>query len=155
MSWLKRNTKTERKASVPASTSQGGQAGMDQMVRMLAAAPDDQRTTMLGDRLTVFAEQDEASREHAMTGMLAAALQLPDDDYQKIATARFKALNGFDADTRMTLMKSHAAVVKSLPADQRQREMKAMKQIVFALPEAERGQVMTMMQNLGLMGEAG
>ncbi|NOY55571.1 MAG: hypothetical protein GXP34_06245 [Actinobacteria bacterium] len=155
MSWLKKNTKTERKASAPAPASQGGQAGMDQMVRMLAAAPEDRRTMMLGDRLAVFAGQDEASRERAMKGMLAAALQLPEDGYRKIAASRFKALNGLDADTRMTLMKSHAAVVKSLPADQQQREMKTMKQIVSALPEAERGRMMAMMQNLGLMGEAG
>ncbi len=152
MSWFKKSTKVEPKASDPVSTSQGGQPNMDQMVAMMASAPEDKRTSMLGDRLAVFAGQDEATRTRGMKGMLVAALQLPDDDYQKIAASRFKAVNALDGDTQMMLMKSHAGVVKSLPADQQQKEMKAMKQIVSGLPEDTRGQVMSMMENLGLMG---
>lgn len=93
------------------------------MVAMLASAPDDKRTEMLGDRLAVFASQDEATRERTMKGMLVAALKLPAEDYQKIAACRFTAVMALDQDTRMTLMKSHAATVKSLSPDQRQKEM--------------------------------
>ncbi len=154
MSWFKKNksTKAGPKASDRGGMPQGGQPSMDQMVRMMARASEDQRTSMLGDRVAVFAEQDEATRERGMKGMLVAALQLPDDDYQKIAASRFKAISALAADTQMSLMKSHAAVVKSLPADQQHKEMKAMKQVVSSLPDEKRGQVMSMMQKLGLMG---
>jgi len=152
MSWFKKTTKTEPKPSTSASATQGGQPNMDQMVSMLASAPEEKRTEMLGDRLAVFASQDDVTRERAMKGMLVAALKLPEGEYQKVAASRFKAVMGLDEDTRMTLMKSHAATVKSLPPEQQQKEMKAMKQIVSGLPEDKRGQVMTMMQNLGLMG---
>jgi len=151
MGWFKKSRKAESTRSVRIPGSQGGQPNMDQMVRMMAAAPEEKRTMMLSDRLAVFAEQDGATRERGMKGMLVAALQLPEGEYQKVATSRFKAVNSLDDDTRMSLMKSHAAVVKSLPADQQQKEMKAMKQIVSALPEDKRGQTMAMMHNLGLM----
>jgi len=154
-SWSKKSTKTESKASAAAPASQSAQTNMDQMVHMLVGASEDQRTSMLSDRLAVFAGQDEAMRKRGMKGMLVAALQLSEDDYQKIAASRFKAMSGLGADTQMMLMKSHAAVVKSLPTDQQGKEMKAMKQVVSSLPEAKRGQAMAMMQNLGLMGGTG
>ena len=114
MSWIKslfgKSTKTEPKAAVPSSASQGGQSNMDQMVHMMAGAPEDRRASMLNDRLAVFAGQDEAMRERGMKGMLVAALQLPEDDYEKIAASRFKAMSGLDSDTRMMLMKSHAEI---------------------------------------------
>ncbi len=134
-----------------APPAQGASPNMHQMVAMLASAPEEQRLAMLKDRLAVFADHDEATREQAMKGMLVAGLELPDSDYQKIAASRFKAMNDLDADTRMALMKSHATVVKGLSDELRQKEMKAMKQIVSGLPEDKRHQMMTMMQNLGLM----
>lgn len=152
MSWFKKSWFNKNKDRTSATPPQSGQSNPDQMVRMMASAPDEQRMKMLGDRLAVFADQEEATREQGMKGMLVAALRLPDDDYQKIAASRFKALNGLDAGMQMMLMKSHAAVVKSLSIGQQQKEMKAMKQIISGLPEDKRGQAMSMMQNLGLMG---
>ncbi|GMQ97690.1 MAG: hypothetical protein BMS9Abin17_0190 [Acidimicrobiia bacterium] len=152
MSWFKKTTKTGPKPSTTAPAAKGGQPNMDQMVRMLASAPEEKRTSMLSDRLAVFAGQDEVSRERGMKGMLVAALQLPEDDYQKIAASRFRAVNELDQETRMTLMMSHAATVKSLAPEQQQKEMKAMKQIVSGLPEDKRDQTMKMMRDLGLMG---
>lgn len=130
----------------------GGQTDMTQMVRMLAAAPEEQRTAMLGDRLTVFAQQDESARQATMKAMVVAALALPSEEYLKIAGSRFKALNAFDDATRMTLMQSHASVVKGLPADLSRKEMAVMTQIVSSLPDDKRTQMMAMMQKLGLMG---
>lgn len=150
MSWFnkKRNTVVER----PAAAGPSGAGQMDQMVRMLASASEDKRVAMLGDRLAVFADQEQGSREENMRGMLVAALKLPNDEYHKIAAARFKALQSFPSDTQMVLMKSHADVVKALPGDQRAKEMSAMKKIISGLPEDKRAQMTTMMQNLGLMG---
>lgn len=150
MSWFKKDKSTSEQKPAVAAQGDGGQ--MDQMVRMLASAPEEQRVAMLNDRLAVFADQEQGPREDTMRGMLVAALKLPDDEYQKIAAARFKALQSFPSDTQMMLMKSHAAVVKALPGDQRAKDMSAMKKIISGLPEDKRAQMMTMMQNLGLMG---
>ncbi len=154
MRWFKKDksSKAGPNTPTPGGMPEGGRSGMDQMVRMMAKAPEDQRSSMLGDRVAVFAGQDQSTRERGMKSMLVAALELPKDDYQKIAASRFKAMSALAAETQMSLMKSHAAVVKSLPADQQQKEMKAMKQIVSSLPEDKRVQVVSMMENLGLMG---
>jgi hypothetical protein len=150
MSWF--NKKQDNVAEKPAAAGPSGAGQMDQMVRMLASASEDKRVAMLGDRLAVFADQGQGPRHENMRGMLVAALKLPDDEYQKIAGARFKALQSFPSDTQMMLMKSHAEVVKALAGNQRAKEMSAMKTIVSGLPEDKRAQMMTMMQNLGLMG---
>ena len=131
-----------------------GQPDMTQMVRMLAAAPEEQRSAMLGDRMAVFAEQEESMRRTTMKAMLVAALELSSEEYQKIAHSRFKALSTFDDETRVILMQSHAAVVKELPAEMGDKEKAAMTQIVSALPGDKRTQMMAMMQKLGLMGES-
>jgi len=150
MSWFKKTKSAPAQKPVAADQDGGGQ--MDQMVRMLASAPEQQRVAMLNDRLAVFADQEQGPREDKMRGMLVAALKLPDDEYQKIAAARFEALQSFPSDTQMMMMKSHATVVKALPDEQRAKEMSAMQKIVSGLPEDRRAQMMAMMQNLGLMG---
>ncbi len=150
MSWFKKDKSTP--TPKPPTGSAGGGGQIDQMVRMLASAPEQQRVAMLSDRLAVFADQEQEARQVQMGGMLTAALELPGDEYQKIATARFKALQSLPADTQMMLMKSHAAAVKALPGDQRAKEMSAMKKIISDLPQDERAKTMAMMQNLGLMG---
>ncbi len=132
----------------------GGQPDMTQMVRMLAAAPEEQRSAMLTDRMAVFADQEEGMRRTTMKAMLVAGLGLPSEEYQLIAQSRFKVLNTFDDETRMSLMQSHAAVVKELPADLGHKEMAAMTEIVSALPDDKRAQMMGLMQKLGLMGES-
>jgi len=132
----------------------GGQPDMTQMVRMLASAPAEQRTAMLVDRLAVFAEQEESQRRMTMKAMVVAALGLPPEEYEAIARSRFEAVNTFDDETRMSLMQSHASVVKELPAELGDREKATMAQIVSGLPDDKRVQMMGMMQKLGLMGES-
>jgi len=122
MSWFKKTAKIESKLSAAAPAAQVGQPNMDQMVAMLASAPEEKRTEMLGDRLAVFASQ--AMRGRTMKDMLVAALKLPEAEYQKVAASRFKALQSLPSDTQMMLMKSHAATVKSLPPEQQGKEMK-------------------------------
>lgn len=132
----------------------GGQPDMTQMVRMLVAAPEEQRSAMLADRMAVFADQEETMRRTTMRAMLVAALGLPSEEYHLIARSRFNVLNTFDDETRMSLMQSHAAVVKELPAELGRKEMAAMQEIISALPDDKRAQMMAMMQNLGLMGDS-
>lgn len=128
-------------------------AGMDMtpMVTMLAAAPEEQRRQMLTDRLAVFADQDDATRAKGMRAMLAAALALPDDDYTKIAASRLDVLVDMSPEQRMTLMQTHAAVVKDLGDEQRDKEMRTMRAVVGELPASQRETVMGMMQKLGMM----
>ncbi|MFV1991502.1 MAG: hypothetical protein ACC652_12265 [Acidimicrobiales bacterium] len=152
MSWFKKNKKGRAQKSAVSAKGDGGH--MDEMVRMLVAAPEDERVSILNDRLAVFADLEPGPREESMRGMLVAALKLPDDEYQKIAAARFKTLQSFPSNTQTMLMKSHAAVVNALPGDQRAKEMTAMNKVVSGLPEDKRAQTMKMMQNLGLMDGA-
>ena len=149
MSMFKKNKSGDSDQAAPT-----GQPDMTQMVRMLAAAPEEQRSAMLLDRMTVFADQEEGMRRTTMEAMLVAGLGLPSEEYQLIAQSRFKVLNTFDDETRMSLMQSHAAVVKELPAELGRKEMAAMKEIISALPEDKRTQMTGMMQKLGLMGES-
>ncbi len=142
------------KKKPPVEETSGAQPAMDMgpMVGMLAKAPEEKRQEMLTDRLTVFAGQDVASRERGMTAMLEAALELPDAEYQNIASSRMAVMQTFPQDQRMELMRSHAAVVKALPEDLRVKEMRATKSVLAGLPSQKRQMMEAMMKDLGIMG---
>lgn len=149
MSWLSRLLGTGQRSATATATAPAAPVG--QMVRMLAAAPDEQRQAMLADRLQVFAAQDEVERRSAMRHMLTAGLDLPDDDYRRIAASRLWALRHLEPPQRMALARSHAEILRTLPDQLRQKEQRTMQAVVAALPPEERMQVTTMMQQTGLM----
>jgi flagellar motor component MotA len=125
-------------------------ADMRGMVRMLARAPEEQRRTMLADRLAVFARQSENQRAGAMRMMLDAALELPDDDYRRLAGSRMQVLMGLAPDEQMTLMRTHLSVLEDLAPEKRAKEMSTMKALTAEMPAERRKMVAAMMEKLGM-----
>lgn len=146
MAWFRKKSETR----TPAAAPRGGM-DMTPMVEMLAGASEEQRRTMLRDRMAVFASQDDDTRLKGMSAMLKAGLTLPADDYTRIASSRLGVLMELEPQERMKLMQTHAVAVKQLDDTRRAKEMSAMKAAVGALPADRREMVMGMMKQLGMM----
>ena len=128
------------------------QAGMSMgdMVSALVRAPEEQREIMIRERLVQFARQAEPERSAGMRMMLTAAVQLPRDDYKKLAAGRLKALMSLPADDQMKLMKTHVSALKQLPESQQMTEMGVMKELLMGMPGQQRQMMAEMMGQAGM-----
>lgn len=123
---------------------------MRDMVSALVRAPEEQREIMVGERLMQFASQAEPERSAGMQMMLTAALQLPRDDYKKLAASRLKVMMSLPAGDQMKLMKTHVSVLTQLPQSQQRTEMEVMKELLMGMPGQQRQMMAEMMGQAGM-----
>jgi hypothetical protein len=99
-------------ASPPAASrpvAQGMTSGtMDDMVRMLASAPEAQSGEMIKTRLSSFSQMNDAERADAMKMMIGAVQKLDQESIRKLTYTRIESLaEDFDALARKRLMGTH------------------------------------------------
>lgn len=123
---------------------------MEDMVRSLAALPDEQRRTMLRDRLDLFYEQPEGERKRGMEAMVRALEALSPEDRQKLVRSRLECLCEFPATKREALMRTHMAVLQAVPEATRMVDMGAMKAAIPTLSPANQATIREAMAKLGM-----
>lgn len=121
-----RETVSREVTSKPMSGGMGS-GTMDDMVKMLAKAPEAQRREMIKTRLSSFAQMNDEERANGMKAMIGAVQKLDQEGIRKLTYTRLEALaEDFDPATRKKLMGTHMMVVMGLPKEQMTAELNAM-----------------------------
>lgn len=111
---------------------------MIDMVKAIAALPDDARKTMLGERLRMFAEMAEPERLGAMREMVSALSTLPRSDQKRLISTRMAVLLEFPDATRGALLRTHMQALQGLPPAAQQGELEIVNELMDQMPEPMR-----------------
>lgn len=123
------------------------EGSMDDMVRMLASAPEGERKTMVKSRLQMFLGMPEEQRQMGIKGMITALHKLPPDQKRRMLKTRTEVIGEFAEEQRRTIMKSRMMAMKDLP-DVNMTDMQGTEQVMMEVPEGPRMAFMRTMQEL-------
>ncbi len=139
---------TER--SGMAMPGQGGMAmegSMDDMVRMLANAPEAERKSMVRSRLQMFLGMPENQRQMAIKGMITSLHKLPPDQKRRMLKTRTEVIGELSEDQRRTIMKSRMMGMND-NQDINMADMQATEQVMAEVPDGPRMAFMRTMKEL-------
>ncbi len=108
---------------------------MEDMMRMLADAPEEQRKAMMKSRLEMVAAMPEDQRLNAMSEMISAIARFPDDKRKKMISTRNRIVAEFPPSTRDTIMQARVRLAMKLPKDVNEKDMTIMMQTLPELPD--------------------
>ncbi len=114
-----------------------GSGSMDDMVRMLATSPEDQRKSMITARLQMFVGMPEDQRQMSIKGLMTAISKLPSDQKRRFIRTRNEVIGELSEDQRMTIMKSRMAAMKDA-RDIDMADMQITEQVMPEIPEGPR-----------------
>lgn len=108
---------------------------MEDMIRMLADVPEEQRKAMIKSRLEMVAAMPEEQRSNAMSEMISAIARLPDDKRTKMISTRNRVVAEFPNATRDSIMRTRIKVGTKLPKGVNESDMTTMMQTLGELPD--------------------
>lgn len=126
---------------------------MEDMMRMLADAPEEQRKNMMKSRLEMVAAMPEDQRLNAMSEMISAIAKFSEDKRKKMIASRNRIIAEFQPATRDSIMKARVKLAMKLPKEVNETDMMTMMQLLPELPEDLRMTFMNSMKHH--MEEAG
>jgi Protein of unknown function (DUF3106) len=128
---------------------------MKDMVAALAGMPEEQRRTMMAERLAMFAEMPDTDREGAMRQMSEAVQALPSNDQRALIKTRTEILADLPEATRQKLMGTHMKAMMAMPPEAMMAEMKTVESITPQLTKERQAIVMKMMESMPMPETAG
>jgi hypothetical protein len=108
---------------------------MEDMIKMLADAPEEQRLQMVTERVKMIAGQPDDQRVQSVKGMVIAIAKLDDKKKAPFHSSRIKAVMSLAPEERMALMVARAHAVRELPEDVDKEDTKYVFQTVKQYPE--------------------
>lgn len=111
---------------------------MIDMMKAMAGLGDEQRKTLLGERLRMFAEMPETQRTQAMREMMSALVTLPREGQKKLIATRLAVLMELPDAQREKLMATHMQLMSGMPAEAQMGELQIVNELVDALPPQTR-----------------
>ncbi|MHA2385560.1 MAG: hypothetical protein ACXAEE_05040 [Candidatus Thorarchaeota archaeon] len=108
---------------------------MEDMIKMLADAPEEQRLQMVTERVKMIAGQPEDQRVQSVTGMVTAIFKLDDKKIGPFIKTRTKAILGLSPEERMAMMVARAKAGPQLPENVNKGDMKHTMASIMEYPE--------------------
>jgi hypothetical protein len=104
---------------------------LDEMVKTLANASEEQRREMVKTRLMAFIDMAESERIQSMASMVTAVHKLDRDKISKLTYTRLESLaEDFDEDSRNQLIRGQMAALMGLPTDVIKAEFDAIGSVI-------------------------
>lgn len=130
--------------------SKMSQEMIDQMVASVTALPNDQRKTMMKDRMTMIMEMpDEKMKMQALKMMNRALHKLSDQDLMKMLRTRLDLLYEMSQMMRekaLMSIEANKAILMQIPEKDMMREAGIMKKLIQELPTDRRTVIESMMR---------
>lgn len=108
---------------------------MEDMIKMIADAPEEQRLQMVTERVKMIAGQPDEQRVQSVKGMVIAISKLDDKKKAPFHGVRIKAIMSLSPEERMALMVARAKAVPELSEDVDKEDTKYVFQTVKQYPE--------------------
>jgi len=119
---------------------------MDDMIRMLADAPEDQRKPMLAERMKMIASQPEPQRVQAVKDILIGVSKLDPKKRKDFVRTRTNLIAESPAEMRKTIQSARVKAGALVPEEVNQSDMMAILEVCQEWP-AEKHQMF--LHNLG------
>ncbi len=138
---------------------------MEDMIRSMADAPDDQRKSMIKERLMTFLTQEESDRQSGQKELMEMLSRLSPEQRERFVKTRTEIIaSELDEEQRKKLMTSRfmagktaaeganqadmMAIFKAIPSLTDEHKMAfvgTLKGIVMSMPEEERNMMLSML----------
>ncbi|MHA2203911.1 MAG: hypothetical protein ACW991_09495 [Candidatus Hodarchaeales archaeon] len=116
---------------------------MEDMIKMIADAPDEQRLQMVTERVKMIAGQPDDQRVQSVKGMVVAISKLDDKKKGPFHNTRMKAIMSLSPKERSAMMHARARAVHELPEDIDKEDTKYVMEFVKHIPEEKQKAFMT------------
>ncbi|MFQ5838368.1 MAG: hypothetical protein ACE5HJ_06255 [Thermoplasmata archaeon] len=107
---------------------------MEDMIKMIAEAPEEERKKMMKDRLQMFISMPEDKRVESISQLVTAFSKLKPKQREELIKGRTMLVASFSDKDRFTLMASRMKAGMKLPKDVHQSDMQLTEQSVPQLP---------------------
>jgi hypothetical protein len=111
---------------------------IEDMVKMLADAPEEQRKKMITERLKMIAGQPEDQRIKSVAGIVLAVSKLKKKRMAGFINTRTLAMLELPPEEGKVLMVARVKAGKTLPEDVNMKDMKLIHQATLDWPEQKR-----------------
>lgn len=111
---------------------------IEDMVKMLADAPEEQRKKMITERLKIIASQPEDQRIKSVTGIVLAGSKLKKKKWASFVNTRTVALTELSPEEGKSLMIARVKAGKSLPEDVNMKDFQLIHEATLDWPEQKR-----------------
>ncbi len=108
---------------------------MDEMIKMLANAPEEQRRAMVRQRMDMFLSMPEENRVQGMRGMLLSIGKLSPDAKTRLIKTRTEVVASYPDPERKQLLQARMKAGMGLPKDVDTADMQAIERVLPQLPE--------------------
>jgi hypothetical protein len=116
---------------------------MEDMIKMLADAPEEQKLQMVTERVKMIAGQPDDQRVQSVKGMVMAISKLDNKKKGPFHGIRIKAIMSLPPDERMAMMVARAKAVPDLPEAVDKEDTMYVFQTVKTYPEEAQQAFMT------------
>lgn len=121
---------------------------MDQMVKMLANAPEEQRRAMVRQRMDMFLSMPEPNRVQGMQGMIQSIGKLSADERTRLIKTRTEIVASYPDAERKLLLQSRMKAGMGLPKELDATDMQTTERALPGLSEDLRSNFMKTKQEL-------
>ncbi len=108
---------------------------MDEMIKMLANAPEEQRRAMVRQRMDMFLSMPEENRVQGMRGMLLSIGKLSPDAKARLIKTRTEVVASYADAERKLLLQTRMKAGMGLPKDVDTADMQTLEKVLPSLPE--------------------
>ncbi len=121
---------------------------MDEMIKMLANAPEEQRRAMVRQRMEMFLSMPEENRVQGMRGMLLSIGKLGPEARTRLIRTRTEVVASYPEAERKQLLQARMKAGMGLPKDVDTADMQTIERVLPDLPENLRTNFMKTKQDL-------
>ena len=121
---------------------------MDEMIKMLGNAPEEQRRAMVRQRKDMFLSMPEENRVQGMRGMLLSIGKLSPDAKTRLIKTRTEVVASYPDAERKILLQSRMKAGMGLPKDVDTADMQTLERGLPQLPENLRSNLLKTKQEL-------
>lgn len=108
---------------------------MEDMIKMLAQAPPEQRTAMMKERMQMFLEMQEEKRVEAIAGLVKALGDLKPAQREELIKGRTMLMASFPEKERTQLAAARMKAGQKLPKAVHESDMQITQKVAMELPD--------------------
>jgi hypothetical protein len=111
---------------------------MEDMIKMMADAPQEERKQMMTDRLKMFASMPEDQRVESISQLITGFSKLPPEKREELIAGRTMIIANFSEDERKTLMVGRAKAGMKVGPEIHESDMALSEKAAMNLPDDQK-----------------
>ncbi|MEE9592082.1 MAG: hypothetical protein V3W28_00685 [Thermoplasmata archaeon] len=111
---------------------------MEDMIKMMADAPEEERKQMMTDRLKMFASMPEDQRVESISGLITGFSKLPPDKREELIAGRTMIIANLSEDERRAIMVGRMKAGMKVGPEIHESDMALTEKAAMGLPDDQK-----------------